>query len=90
MVIRHFATTVILCSRREFLDYKGKLGPAHCTPLKKGVLNERVAQARAAATRLQPPKSASLRDAGFASPSGGAGMWLLLCPRACGFVRTFD
>jgi len=27
------------------------------------------------------PKPASLFDAVFASPCGGAGMWLLLCPR---------
>jgi len=31
-----------------------------------------------AATYLQPPKPASLRDAGFAALCGGAGMWLLL------------
>jgi len=47
----------------------------------KGVLNERVAQASAIATRSQPPKPASLRDAGFAAPCGGAGMWRLPCPR---------
>jgi len=27
---------------------------------------------------LSLPKAASLRDAGFAAPCGGAGMWLLL------------
>jgi len=32
----------------------------------------------AAATYLQPPTPASLRDAGFAALCGGAGMWLLL------------
>jgi len=32
----------------------------------------------AAATHLQPPKPAPLRDAGFAALCGGAGMWLLL------------
>jgi len=33
----------------------------------------------AAATHLQPPKPASLRDTGFAALCcGGAGMWLLL------------
>jgi len=37
--------------------------------------------ASAVATRAQPPKPASLRNAGFAAPCGGAGMWLLLCPR---------
>ena len=31
-------------------------------------------------TCSQPSKPASLRDAGFATPCGGAGMWLLLCP----------
>jgi len=45
------------------------------------VLNEKVAQTSAVAPRSQPPKPASLRDAGFAAPCGGAGMWLLLCPR---------
>ena len=36
----------------------------------KGVLNERVSQTSASAvvTRSQPPKPASLRDAGFAAP----------------------
>ena len=48
----------------------------YCTPLKKGVLNERVAQTSAVATRPQPPKPAPVRDAGFAAPCGGAGMWL--------------
>ena len=38
---------------------------------------ERVTQANACATRSQPHKPASLRDAGFAAPYGGAGMWLL-------------
>jgi len=54
----------------------------HC----ERVLNERVAQAIAVATRSQPPKPVSLRDAGFAGPCGtlwgGAGMWLLPCPRS--------
>jgi len=42
----------------------------YCTPLKyiKGVLNERISQTSAVATRSQPPKPASLRDAGFAPP----------------------
>jgi len=44
----------------------------------RGALNERVAQASAIATRSQPPKPASFRDAGFAAPCGGAGMLLLL------------
>jgi len=47
-----------------------KLGPAH-----------ELRMLAAAATRLQPLEPASLRDAGFAAPFGGAGMWLLLCPR---------
>ena len=53
---------------------------------KNGVLNERVAQANAVATRSQPPKPASLRDAGFAALCGGAGVWLLPCARVrlCG------
>jgi len=44
------------------------------------VLNERVSQTSAVVTRSQPPKPASLRDAGFAAPCGDAGMWLLRCP----------
>jgi len=47
----------------------------------KGVLNERVPQTSAVATRSQPCKPPSLRDAGFAAPCGGAGVWPLLCPR---------
>jgi len=46
----------------------------------KGVLNQQVAQASAVATRSQPPKPASLRDAKFAAPCG-AGKWLLAHPR---------
>jgi len=45
------------------------------------VLHERVSQTSAVAIRSQPPKPASLRGAGCAAPCGGAGIWLLLCPR---------
>jgi len=60
--------------------------PAADAPLlhatkEKGVLNERIARASAFATRAQPPKPASLSDAGFATPCGGAGIGfsLLVC-----------
>jgi len=51
----------------------------HATEI-KGVLNERVSQTSAVGTRSQPHIPASLRDAGFAAPCGGDGMWLLLFP----------
>jgi len=45
----------------------------------------------AAATHLQPPRPASLRDAGFATLCGSARIRMrLLLARVCGFVRTFD
>ena len=43
----------------------------------------------AVATHLHPPKPASLRDAGFAAPCGGDGMWLLLA-RVWLCEDTFD
>jgi len=54
----------------------------------QGVLNERVSQTSAVATRSQPPKPASLRDAGFAAPCGGAGIGFSL--PVCGSVQIFD
>jgi len=58
----------------------------HATEI-KGVLNERVSQTCAVAIRSQPPKPASLRDAGFAAPCGGAGM--LGCGFSCARVCLF-
>jgi len=42
----------------------------------RGGLNERVAWDSGSATRSQPPRPASLRDAGFAAPCGGCGFSL--------------
>jgi len=53
------------------------------------VLNERVAHASAVATRSQPPKPASPRDAGCAAPLRWC--WDVASPLpACGFEKTFD
>jgi len=58
-----------------------------CTEI-KSVLNERVSQTSAVVTRSHPPKPASLRDAGFAAPCGGAWCWDVASPLpVSGFVR---